>query len=91
MSDIIHVRCIDCKSQYDQGFLEGSLWPPEVCGACGSPRIVVWNPEFTQFGQYDDGELAEILRNCADHGNLTGSGVSPEVLREAAYRIGKAK
>ena len=41
MADSIRVRCMDCKSEYDQGYQEGTLWPPAVCGACGSERIVV--------------------------------------------------
>lgn len=39
--DSLHIECIDCKSTYTQGYQEGALWPPAVCGACGSERIVV--------------------------------------------------
>lgn len=41
MPDTIRVQCYDCKATYNQGYQEGALWPPDVCGACGSERIVV--------------------------------------------------
>jgi hypothetical protein len=37
----LHIQCYDCKARYDLQWSEGVLWPPAICGACGSDRIIV--------------------------------------------------
>lgn len=36
----VHIECYDCKARYTQGYVEGSMFPPAICGACGSERII---------------------------------------------------
>jgi len=43
-ADALRVTCEDGCGSYDQRRVEGTIWPPPCCGACGSRRIALVPP-----------------------------------------------
>jgi methyl coenzyme M reductase subunit C len=72
----LHIECIDCKIEYDQEFREGTLWPPTICGACGSDRIVVGDEN--DRWQNNEVQFARLLSE------LVAAGIPQETIDGAA-------
>lgn len=66
MTDAVHVKCRACGIEYGQERRHGVLWPPSVCGNCGSGDVEV----STQADRVvDDQDGTAVIKEIVDEGD----------------------